>query len=37
MQEAFLGAEAITTGALTRGQLRRRNTALHPGVYLPNR
>ncbi|MGV0837332.1 hypothetical protein [Mycolicibacterium thermoresistibile] len=35
MSHAFLGAEAIATGALTRGQLRWNFTAVHPGVYLP--
>lgn len=32
----FVGAEAITDGTLTRGQLRWNHTAIHPGVYLPN-
>ena len=37
MSEAFIGGEALHAGALTRGQLRWRYTAVHPGVYLPNR
>jgi hypothetical protein len=36
MGQPFVGIEAIRTGTLTRGQLRWNNTAIHPGVYLPN-
>jgi hypothetical protein len=36
MEQPFVGAEAMARGALTRGQLRWRYTAIHPGVYLPN-
>jgi hypothetical protein len=36
MWGAFVGAEAINDGRLTRGQLRWNHTALHPGVYIPN-
>jgi very-short-patch-repair endonuclease len=36
MREAFVGAEAIDDGRLTRGQLRWNFTASHPGVYIPN-
>jgi AbiEi antitoxin C-terminal domain len=36
MWQPFLGREAITAGRLTRGQLRWKHTAVHPGVYLPN-
>src|SRR5829696_6452192 len=32
----FVGAEALRTGRLTRGQLRWQHTAVHPGVYLLN-
>ncbi|MFN8227879.1 MAG: type IV toxin-antitoxin system AbiEi family antitoxin [Mycobacterium sp.] len=35
MVEPFLGAEAIRAGRLTRGQLRSRFRAVHPGVYVP--
>jgi hypothetical protein len=35
MWDAFVGAEAINDGRLTRGQLRWNHTALHPGVYIP--
>ena len=35
MGEAFVGSEAIKSGALTRYQLRSRFVALHPDVYLP--
>jgi len=34
--QAFVGADAIGSGRLTRGQLRWNYTAVHPGVYLPN-
>jgi hypothetical protein len=36
MWQPFLGTEAIADGILTRGQLRWRYTAKHPGVYLSN-
>ncbi len=36
MRDPFIGAEAISTGNLTRGQLRWNHTAVHPGVYLSN-
>jgi len=36
MSNAFVGAEAISGGRLTRGQLRWNYTAVHPGVYVPN-
>lgn len=36
MGEAFVGAEAIDVGRLTRGQLRWNYTAVHPGVYVAN-
>lgn len=36
MWQAFIGSEAVRDGTLTRGQLRWRYTAVHPGVYLPN-
>jgi hypothetical protein len=36
MWQPFVGAEAISAGTLTRGQLRWNYTAVHPGVYLPN-
>lgn len=36
MWQPFVGAEAITNGRLTRGQLRWKYTAVHPGVYIPN-
>jgi hypothetical protein len=36
MWQPFLGAEAISEGRLTRGQLRWNNIAVHPGVYIPN-
>jgi hypothetical protein len=36
MWQAFVGAEAINGGGLTRGQLRWNYTAIHPGVYIPN-
>ncbi|OIN78438.1 hypothetical protein [Mycobacterium malmoense] len=35
MEEAFIGSEAIKSGALTRHQLRSRYVALHPDVYVP--
>ncbi|MGE2713993.1 hypothetical protein ACQI4L_08045 [Mycolicibacterium litorale] len=35
MQQPFIGSEAIARGVLTRGQLRARYAAVHPGVYLP--
>lgn len=35
MSEPLIGREAITRGKLTRGQLRARYVAVHPGVYLP--
>ena len=35
MFEPFLGVEAIRAGRLTRGQLRSRFKAVHPGVYVP--
>lgn len=35
MSAPFIGPEAISRGVLTRGQLRARYTAVHPGVYLP--
>jgi len=35
MRQPFVGAEAISEGRLTRGQLRWNHTAVHPGVYLP--
>ena len=34
--DPFIGAEAMRDGRLTRGQLRWKYTAVHPGVYLPN-
>jgi hypothetical protein len=34
MSEPFIGSEAITSGALTRAQLRWRYAAVHPGVYV---
>jgi hypothetical protein len=36
MWQPFVGAEAISEGRLTRGGLRWNNTAVHPGVYVPN-
>ena len=36
MGQPFVGAEAISEGRLTRGQLRWNHAAVHPGVYLPN-
>lgn len=36
MHQPFVGTEAVAAGTLTRGQLRWRNSAVHPGVYLPN-
>jgi hypothetical protein len=36
MRGALVGAEAITEGRLTRGQLRWNYSTLHPGVYIPN-
>lgn len=36
MSRPFVGAEAITSGRLTRAQLRWNHTAVHPGIYLPN-
>jgi hypothetical protein len=36
MWDAFVGAEAIDGGRLSRGQLRWNHTAVHPGVYIPN-
>jgi hypothetical protein len=36
MWQAFVGAEAISGGRLTRGQLRWNYTAIHPGIYIPN-
>jgi very-short-patch-repair endonuclease len=36
MWGAFVGAEAVKTGRLTRGQLRSKHTAVHPGVYMAN-
>ncbi|WP_197373056.1 hypothetical protein [Mycolicibacterium baixiangningiae] len=35
MSEPLIGVEAIADGMLTRGQLRARYTAIHPGVYVP--
>ncbi|OBF47579.1 type IV toxin-antitoxin system AbiEi family antitoxin [Mycolicibacterium monacense] len=35
MSEPLIGVEAIADGVLTRGQLRARYTAVHPGVYVP--
>lgn len=35
MSEPLIGSEAIAGGLLTRGQLRARYAAVHPGVYLP--
>jgi hypothetical protein len=35
MQEAFIGSEAMKSGALTRYQLRSRFVRLHPDVYIP--
>ncbi|WP_188113068.1 hypothetical protein [Mycobacterium simiae] len=35
MARVFLGSEAITAGALTRGQLRWNYRRIHSGVYLP--
>lgn len=35
VEEAFIGSEAIKSGALTRHQLRSRYVALHPDVYVP--
>ncbi|MBO0679334.1 hypothetical protein JRC04_17860 [Mycolicibacterium sp. S2-37] len=34
MSHVFLGAEALQTGQLTRGQLRWNYQAIHPGVYV---
>lgn len=34
MQDPFIGAEALSAGRLTRGQLRWRHIAVQPGVYL---
>ena len=36
MVQPFVGTEATSAGTLTRGQLRRRYTAVHPGMYVPN-
>lgn len=36
MLQAFIGADAIGDGTLTRGQLRWNFSAVHPRVYLPN-
>lgn len=36
MWQPFVGTEAISEGTLTRGALRWNNTAVHPGVYVPN-
>lgn len=36
MWQAFVGAEAINSGALSRGKLRWNNTAVLPRVYFPN-
>ena len=36
MWQPFVGTEAVTSGALTRGQLRWNHSAIHPRVYLPN-
>ena len=36
MWQPFVGTEAISEGTLTRGTLRWNNTAVHPGVYVPN-
>lgn len=36
MWTPFLGPEALAAGRLTRGQLRWRNTAVLPRVYIPN-
>jgi hypothetical protein len=36
MENPFLGTEALGSGLLTRGQLRWRYTAVHPGVYIEN-
>lgn len=33
--QPFVGAEALSGGAITRGQLRWNNTAVHPRVYIP--
>ena len=33
---AFIGAEAVDAGLLTRGQLRWNHTAVHPGIYMAN-
>jgi hypothetical protein len=35
MEQPIIGADAISSGALTRGQLRWRHTAVHPGIYVP--
>jgi very-short-patch-repair endonuclease len=35
MSAPFIGREALTRGKLTRGQLRARYVAVHPGVYVP--
>jgi AbiEi antitoxin C-terminal domain len=35
MKEAFVGSEAVNSGALTKYQLRSRFVALHPDVYIP--
>lgn len=35
MQDAFIGSEAMKSGALTRYQLRSRFVQLHPDVYIP--
>jgi hypothetical protein len=36
MWQPFVGAEAISDGRLTRGQLRWNHTAVHPRIYIPN-
>lgn len=33
--QPFVGAEALSGGAITRGQLRWNHTAVHPRVYIP--
>jgi hypothetical protein len=35
MSKPFVGAEALSGGAITRGQLRWNHTAVHPRVYIP--
>jgi hypothetical protein len=35
MGQPFIGVDAISSGALTAGQLRWNHAAVHPGVYVP--